>query len=237
MTLDQLDFCTTSIPHGSVHTIPSVDNSVESIGAGMFKESSLLGTFSIPPPICYISSTSLDLVSCDQASTSSGPGISSSSLLSVPSLALGVSDPWVLLDPSSIDFLAESIPLTAVELEYQAIQMASEDATLPRPSEGPYDPYTSPYWTATPPSSGDVLNSVLPSDEAILEAMVGSDCPWDEMHHRSSFLPHQFEVTSVSNVGLMNGSHVLPTPMPLLRKGIWPLSQKPILLIYRPRWA
>lgn len=134
MTLDQLDFCTTSVPHGSGHTVPSVDNSVESIGVGMFKESSLLGTFPIPPPICYISLTSLDSVSCDQASTSSGPRIASSSLLSIPSPVLGVSEPWVLPDPSSIDFLADSMPLTAVELEYQAIQMASEDANIPRPS-------------------------------------------------------------------------------------------------------
>lgn len=66
--LDQLDFCTTNIPHDSVHTIPSVDNShtsVESIGVGMFKDSSLLGTFPIPPPIGYISSTPLDSVSSD----------------------------------------------------------------------------------------------------------------------------------------------------------------------------
>ena len=76
----------------------------------MFKDSSLLETFPIPPPICYISLTSLDSVSFDQASTSTGLGVASPSLLSAPPPALGVSDPWVLPDPLSIDFLAESMP-------------------------------------------------------------------------------------------------------------------------------
>jgi hypothetical protein len=36
----------------------------------------------------------------------------------------------------------------------------------------------------------------LPSDEAIIEAMTGSNKPWEDLHHRSYFLPelHQIEV-------------------------------------------
>jgi hypothetical protein len=37
--------------------------------------------------------------------------------------------------------------------------------------------------------SHDFLDDTLPSDEAILEAMNGPDRPWDDMHHRSYFLP------------------------------------------------
>jgi hypothetical protein len=29
----------------------------------------------------------------------------------------------------------------------------------------------------------------MPSDEAIIEAMVGSECPWENMNHHLSFLP------------------------------------------------
>jgi hypothetical protein len=29
----------------------------------------------------------------------------------------------------------------------------------------------------------------LPSNEEILEALIGSDRPWDDLHHRSYFLP------------------------------------------------
>jgi hypothetical protein len=33
------------------------------------------------------------------------------------------------------------------------------------------------------------LDLVLPSDEAIIEAMTSPDKPWDDLHHRSYFLP------------------------------------------------
>ena len=35
----------------------------------------------------------------------------------------------------------------------------------------------------------DYLDSVFPSDEAIIEAMSGVEPPWEELHHRSYFLP------------------------------------------------
>jgi hypothetical protein len=37
--------------------------------------------------------------------------------------------------------------------------------------------------------SHDFLDETFPSDEAILEAMNVSERPWDNMHHRSYFLP------------------------------------------------
>ena len=37
--------------------------------------------------------------------------------------------------------------------------------------------------------SHDFLDDVFPSDEVILEAMSGVKKPWEELHHRSYFLP------------------------------------------------
>jgi hypothetical protein len=37
--------------------------------------------------------------------------------------------------------------------------------------------------------SHDFLDNNLPLDESILEAMSGPNRPWDDMHHRSYFLP------------------------------------------------
>jgi hypothetical protein len=37
--------------------------------------------------------------------------------------------------------------------------------------------------------SHDCLDEIFPSDEAIIEATNGFDKPWDDMHHRSYFLP------------------------------------------------
>jgi hypothetical protein len=43
-------------------------------------------------------------------------------------------------------------------------------------------------WATSSSCSHDCLNETLPLNEAITEAMNGSDKPWDDMHHRSYFL-------------------------------------------------
>jgi hypothetical protein len=44
-------------------------------------------------------------------------------------------------------------------------------------------------WATSFSCSHDFLDETFPSDEAIIEAMNGSDKPWDDMHHHSYFLP------------------------------------------------
>jgi hypothetical protein len=46
-----------------------------------------------------------------------------------------------------------------------------------------------PIWATSSSFSHDFLDDTLPSDEEIIEAMNGSDRPWDDMHHHSYFLP------------------------------------------------
>jgi hypothetical protein len=46
-----------------------------------------------------------------------------------------------------------------------------------------------PMWATSLSCSDDFLDWTFPSDEAIIEAMNGSKKPWDDMHHRSYFLP------------------------------------------------
>ena len=47
-----------------------------------------------------------------------------------------------------------------------------------------------PAWAVESSHTHDCLDSVFPSDEAIIEAMSGVEPPWEELHHRSYFLPH-----------------------------------------------
>jgi hypothetical protein len=49
-------------------------------------------------------------------------------------------------------------------------------------------PAFKPMWATSLSFSHDFLDGTLPSDEAIIEAMNGSDKPWDDMHHCSYFL-------------------------------------------------
>jgi hypothetical protein len=50
------------------------------------------------------------------------------------------------------------------------------------------DPILEPMWDTSTYCSHDFLDDTLPSYEAIIEAMNGSNKPWDDMHHCSYFL-------------------------------------------------
>ena len=46
-----------------------------------------------------------------------------------------------------------------------------------------------PAWAVESSHPHDFLDGVFPLDESIIEAMSGIDPPWEELHHRSYFLP------------------------------------------------
>ena len=46
-----------------------------------------------------------------------------------------------------------------------------------------------PAWAVQSSHVHNFLDSVFPSDEEIIEAMSGVEPPWEELHHRSYFLP------------------------------------------------
>jgi hypothetical protein len=56
----------------------------------------------------------------------------------------------------------------------------------------------------------DPLDLVFPSDEVILEAMTGPDRPWDDLHHRSYFLPELRRIEVGEFVMTMNGDNPCP---------------------------
>ena len=46
-----------------------------------------------------------------------------------------------------------------------------------------------PYWLEHPSPSLDYLSHTLPTDESIMEFISLDEMPWEDYHHRSSFLP------------------------------------------------
>jgi hypothetical protein len=44
----------------------------------------------------------------------------------------------------------------------------------------------------------DYLDLVFPSNEEIIEAMTSPDKPWDDLHHRSYFLPELRRIEAVT---------------------------------------
>jgi hypothetical protein len=79
--------------------------------------------------------------------------------------------------------------LSTTEITYQGILDSYADPD-PIPSQTvKEDPVLRPAWATSLYCSHDFLDETFPSNEAILEAMNVSKRPWDNMHHRSYFLP------------------------------------------------
>ena len=102
-------------------------------------------------------------------------------------------DPWILPSPSpSCD---KSIP-AETNMSFPAtlvVYQANLDHVVePSPSSSQMeeeDPYVLPTWAVESSHSHDFLDDFFSSNEAILEAMSRIEQPWEELHHRSYFLP------------------------------------------------
>ena len=100
-------------------------------------------------------------------------------------------DPWILSSPSAMmdetGHPGMSMPLSATEVAYSLVQQASANTDLTPAQE--LDPLLEPIWAQGSLTNVDSLDLVLPSDEAVIEAMTSPDKPWEDLHHRSYFLP------------------------------------------------
>jgi hypothetical protein len=100
-------------------------------------------------------------------------------------------DPWILPSPSAtmdeIGHPGMSMPLSSVEVAYSLVQQASTN-TDPIPAQE-LDPLLEPIWAHGSLTNVDSLDLVLPSDEAVIKAMTSLDKPWEDIHHRSYFIP------------------------------------------------
>jgi hypothetical protein len=83
--------------------------------------------------------------------------------------------------------LGMSMPLFVAEVAYSLVQQTSTH-TDPAPAQE-LDPLLEPIWAQGSLAHTNSLDLVFPSDEAIIEAMTSPDKPWEDLHHRSYFLP------------------------------------------------
>jgi hypothetical protein len=82
-----------------------------------------------------------------------------------------------------------AMPLSTMKIVYQVILDSYADLDPVTSSTDEEDPILRPVWATSLSCSHDFLDGNFPSDEAIIEAMNGSDKPWDDMHHCSYFFP------------------------------------------------
>jgi hypothetical protein len=76
------------------------------------------------------------------------------------------------------------------------------------------DPLLEPIWAQGSLANIDSLDLVLPSNEAIIEAMTSLDKPWEYLHHRSYFLLELSQIVAGEFTITMTGDQ--PCPINLL---------------------
>jgi hypothetical protein len=202
VTIDQLSFSRPD-PALGASTVPMVDNpqaGVVNVGVGLCPF--LMGTFDYPPPqgdVKFISTHH------------------KAEIFHVSSFRTTYfQDPWTLPSPSdtmeATGHAGMSTPLSAAEVAYSLVQQTS--ATPGPILAQELDPLFEPIWAQNSLVDTDSLDLVLPSDEAIIEAMTGPDKPWEDLHHRSYFLPELHRIEAGEFTITMIGEQ--PCPINLL---------------------
>lgn len=198
VTIDQLFFSRPD-PSLGASMVSMIDNpqpSVVNVGVGLCPY--LMGTFNYPPPqgdIKFISNHH------------------KVEIFQVSSFRMTYfDDPWILPSPSTtMDGKGHpdmSMPLSATEVAYSLVQQASAN-TDPTPTQE-FDPLLEPIWAQGSLDHTDLLELVLPSDESIIEAMTSLDKPWDDLHHRSYFLPELSRIEAEEFTLTMNRDRSCP---------------------------
>jgi hypothetical protein len=122
VTIDQLAFFNSDTRTGNVPFIAKTPPGYENVGVGLLKDSSLMGTFPIPPPDVPRSS------------------VASINMISTVPHELPVSqDPWIVPDPGDHLRFSDAMLLSPVESAFQAIQ--STTPSTPSLDELYLDPF------------------------------------------------------------------------------------------------
>jgi hypothetical protein len=202
VTIDQLSFSRPD-PALGASMVPMIDNpqaGVINIGVGLCP--SLMGTFDYPPPHGDVNFRSTH---------------HKAEIFHVSSFhTTYFQDLWILPSPSATmdetRHAGMSMPLLVAEVAYSLVQQASAnpDPTLTQE----LDPLLEPIWAQGSLASTDSLDLVLPSDEAVIEEMTSPDRPWEDLHHRSYFLPELSRIEVGEFTITMTGDQ--PCPINLL---------------------
>jgi hypothetical protein len=109
VTVDQLAFFNVDTRTGNVPFISNTPPGYENVGVGLLKDSSLMGTFPIPPPPNF-----------------PNPSVASINMISTAPHELPVSaDPWIVPTPGDHVRFSNVMPLSPIESDYKAIQSAT----------------------------------------------------------------------------------------------------------------
>jgi hypothetical protein len=172
VTIDLLDYYTLDACTPTTNNIPFLGDSkitYQIVGVGFLKESSLMSTFPTPLP-----PTSAHISMINMISTMAHQSYESY-------------DPWIVPSPLEFDALGDTMPLSPIEVAYDTIQSTS--SSLEEQHMISSTTYSLTSWLTPLSSTLDYILQIFPSNESIMEMLNIKETPWDDNHHRWSFLP------------------------------------------------
>ena len=102
ISINQLDYCTPNLRFDSAANVPLVNNYykvLELVGEGLFKDPFLMGVF--PPPVPDAIVTPINMIS---------------------SIGTHLGDPWVIPNPSEVEYYGDTMSLLSTQLSFSVIQ-------------------------------------------------------------------------------------------------------------------
>ena len=100
----------------------------------------------------------------------------------------GSTYPWVVPNPCTIELLGDTMPLSLVEVTYDAIQLVDHHSYCDDVHIIASNSFSLPSCLGSLPPSFDYLSNNFPPNESIMEIMRLDELTWKVHHHRSSFL-------------------------------------------------
>lgn len=99
-------------------------------------------------------------------------------------------DPWIMPENSSIDTFDDYMSLSPIEKSCEVIHLVCSENFETHDLVNLVD---NPSQYLGPVSQSNPFNNIFPTNERIMKIMMLDETPWDDSHHRSSFLRETFE--------------------------------------------
>jgi len=164
VSIDQLTFFFfDSLVTRSVPLMGKTPHPYQHARVGLLKDSSLMGTFSLPPPSLPNKSISVSYINMIYSCTT-------------------LADPWIETDEYNIESFNDYMPLNPIELDYEAIYSVCV-VNFALSSSINWVDLSLDYDT-----SFKYFSFTFPIDESIMEIIILDDFLWDNHRHCSSIL-------------------------------------------------
>lgn len=147
VTVDQWSFFASSSSDGNVPFVEHTSNPRESVGVGLFKDPTLMGVFSLPPP----------------------------NIAPINTICVRY-DPWVLPPADQIESWGDEMSLSPAKLNYVESVSTLAPSSKFSPSSRAVNSYVQSPWLGDGASSNP-LKEIFPSDEVTIETMSFEEPP------------------------------------------------------------